>query len=85
MTIDVPFELRQVISGRDMLCVCFVYALCMLCVDFIVFSGWYLSMKPEDTYLQKLNNIEELPRMWDAKERFGTVNEKTFGVLLVSK
>jgi len=46
------------------------------------FDGWYLSMEPGDSFLRRLQPVEALPRLWDPRERFGTKNERTLGILL---
>ncbi|XP_070532621.1 uncharacterized protein [Ptychodera flava] len=48
------------------------------------FDGWWLSMKPEDNYLKKLQNLDDIGRLWDKKERFGEFNKNTIGLLLFS-
>ncbi|KAI8512023.1 hypothetical protein Bbelb_111230 [Branchiostoma belcheri] len=51
------------------------------------FDGWYLSMKKEDTFQERLT-VEEgqmVRRMFhpeNRKERFDTRNDKTLGILL---
>ncbi|XP_060069581.1 uncharacterized protein LOC132549645 isoform X2 [Ylistrum balloti] len=46
------------------------------------FDGWWLSMKPGDSFLQKLQPLEDLPKKLAKSERFGDHNEKTLGFLL---
>ncbi|XP_038076732.1 uncharacterized protein LOC119744725 isoform X2 [Patiria miniata] len=46
------------------------------------YDGWYLSMKPDDSLLQRLQPFEQLSKLWDPKERFSPKNEKTIGILL---
>ena len=41
-------------------------------------------MNPKDSFLTKLQPLEDLPRLYEKKERFGTYNEKTLGFLLVN-
>ena len=41
-------------------------------------------MKMEDSFLNKLQPLENFPKLFEKKERFGTYNEKTLGFLLVS-
>ncbi|CAG5125631.1 unnamed protein product, partial [Candidula unifasciata] len=48
------------------------------------FDGWWLSMKPEDNFLEKLQPLEDIPRLLERTERFGTYNEKTLGMQLYS-
>lgn len=48
------------------------------------FDGWYLSLKLEDSFLRRLQPLENLAKLWDKKERFGTFNEKTLGMMLYS-
>ena len=47
-------------------------------------SGWWLSMAMKDSFLNKLQSLENFPRLFEKKERFGTYNEKTLGFLLVN-
>ncbi|XP_050394210.1 uncharacterized protein YqhO-like, partial [Patella vulgata] len=46
------------------------------------FDGWYLSMAREDGFIQKLQPLSEIPRLYDKSERFGKYNPKTLGFLL---
>ncbi|XP_076470074.1 uncharacterized protein LOC143300350 [Babylonia areolata] len=46
------------------------------------FDGWWLSMKPEDSFLKRLQPLDHLPRLLDRNERFGSFNEETLGFLL---
>lgn len=46
------------------------------------FDGWWLSMKSEDSFLEKLQPLEDIPRLLDRTERFGTFNQKTLGLQL---
>ncbi|KAK6167413.1 hypothetical protein SNE40_021447 [Patella caerulea] len=46
------------------------------------FDGWYLSMEPGNSFIEKLQPLSELPRLYDKTERFGTFNPKTLGFLL---
>ncbi|XP_050389665.2 uncharacterized protein LOC126808761 [Patella vulgata] len=46
------------------------------------FDGWYLSMEPGNSFIEKLQPLSELPRLYDKTERFGTFNSKTLGFLL---
>ncbi|XP_069111424.1 uncharacterized protein [Argopecten irradians] len=46
------------------------------------FDGWWLSMKPGDSFLQRLQPLEDLPQKLAKSERFGQQNEKTLGFLL---
>eukprot|EP00057_Strongylocentrotus_purpuratus_P005163 XP_003730347.1 PREDICTED: uncharacterized protein LOC100890697 [Strongylocentrotus purpuratus] len=48
------------------------------------FDGWWLSMKPGDSMLRRLQPLEDIGKLWDKKERFGTVNPKTIGLVLYS-
>ncbi|CAL1548192.1 unnamed protein product [Lymnaea stagnalis] len=48
------------------------------------FDGWWLSMEPEDNFLEKLQPLEDIPRLLERTERFGTYNEKTLGFQLYS-
>ncbi|XP_005094079.1 uncharacterized protein LOC101851335 [Aplysia californica] len=46
------------------------------------FDGWWLSTEPEDSFLEKLQPLEDIPRLLERTERFGTYNEKTLGLQL---
>ncbi|XP_022101336.1 uncharacterized protein LOC110984974 isoform X2 [Acanthaster planci] len=46
------------------------------------YDGWFLSMEKGDSFLRRFKSIEELPKLWEPKERFGERNDKTFGILL---
>lgn len=48
-------------------------------------SGWWLSMKPEDSFLKRMQPLTDVGRLMMKKERFGTFNEKTFGLIIVSQ
>ncbi|XP_022095676.1 uncharacterized protein LOC110981937 isoform X1 [Acanthaster planci] len=48
------------------------------------FDGWYLSMRPEDTFLKRVQPLRDIRKLWDRKERFGHKNERTLGLLLYS-
>ncbi|GAB1601046.1 uncharacterized protein LOC115216501, partial [Argonauta hians] len=48
------------------------------------FDGWWLSMAPEDTFLNRLRPLDKMLRFFDKSVRFGTFNEKTIGFLLFS-
>lgn len=41
-------------------------------------------MKAEDSFLRKLQPLNDLPRLFDKSERFGVWNDKTIGLMLVS-
>ena len=40
-------------------------------------------MKPEDSFLKRLQPLDNLPRLLNKSERFGTFNDTTLGFLLV--
>ncbi|XP_052797030.1 uncharacterized protein LOC128229234 isoform X2 [Mya arenaria] len=46
------------------------------------YDGWWLSMKMEDSFLNRLQPLENFPKLFEKKERFGTYNEHTLGFLL---
>ncbi|XP_038076985.1 uncharacterized protein LOC119744872 isoform X1 [Patiria miniata] len=47
------------------------------------YDGWFLSMKNEDSFIQRLGlHVDELSKLWDPNKRFYPKNEKTLGVLL---
>ncbi|XP_063964623.1 uncharacterized protein LOC129275250 isoform X1 [Lytechinus pictus] len=48
------------------------------------YDGWWLSMKPQDSMLRRLQPLEDIGKLWDKKERFGTINPKTIGLYLYS-
>ncbi|XP_011662849.2 uncharacterized protein LOC593724 isoform X2 [Strongylocentrotus purpuratus] len=48
------------------------------------FDGWWLSMKPEDSFLKRMQPLTDVGRLMMKKERFGTFNEKTFGLIIFS-
>ncbi|XP_072031443.1 uncharacterized protein [Amphiura filiformis] len=50
------------------------------------YDGWYLSMKPEDSFLQRFASVslKDVTSVWDRKRRFGEKNDKTLGFLLYS-
>lgn len=41
-------------------------------------------MKPDDSFLKRLTAINDLPNLVDQSNRFGMINTKTFGFLVVS-
>lgn len=46
------------------------------------FDGWWLSMKPENSFLKRLQPLDNLPQLLAKSERFGHYNGKTLGFLL---
>ena len=40
-------------------------------------------MEPENNFLEKLQPLEDIPRLLERTERFGQYNEKTLGMQLV--
>ncbi|XP_038044381.1 uncharacterized protein LOC119719130 [Patiria miniata] len=48
------------------------------------FDGWWLSMKPEDGFLQQLQPLENAAILMQKNARFAPVNDKTIGLLLFS-
>ncbi|XP_071966234.1 uncharacterized protein [Antedon mediterranea] len=46
------------------------------------FDGWWLSLNEQDSFLRRLQPLEDIGRLWDKKERFGTPTNKTIGLLL---
>ncbi|XP_041459640.1 uncharacterized protein LOC121411159 isoform X2 [Lytechinus variegatus] len=48
------------------------------------FDGWWLSMKPEDTFLKRMQPLTDVGKLMMKKERFGTFNEKTIGLIIFS-
>ena len=53
-------------------------------ICYILPTGWWLSMKKEDSFLNRLQPLEDFPLLYENKERFGKHNDKTLGFLLVS-
>ncbi|XP_077979053.1 uncharacterized protein LOC144434474 [Glandiceps talaboti] len=50
------------------------------------FDGWWLSLKPEDSFLLKLQPLDTIYRLYDNKVRFGEdLNTKTLGSTLISQ
>ncbi|NCG21315.1 MAG: hypothetical protein GWP91_20085 [Rhodobacterales bacterium] len=43
------------------------------------FDGWWLSLKPEDTYLKRIRPLKDVARFMHAAERFHPVNHQTLG------
>ncbi|XP_041478262.1 uncharacterized protein LOC121426149 isoform X1 [Lytechinus variegatus] len=48
------------------------------------FDGWWLSMKPEDSLLKRMQPLEDAAKLLTKKERFGLFNDKTFGMIIYS-
>lgn len=46
------------------------------------YDGWWLSMSMKDSFLNKLQPLENFPKLFEKKERFGSYNDKTLGFLL---
>lgn len=46
------------------------------------YDGWWLSMKMKDSFLNRLQPLEDFPKLFEKKERFGTYNDRTLGFLL---
>ncbi|XP_067650146.1 uncharacterized protein [Haliotis asinina] len=46
------------------------------------YDGWWLSMKNTDSFIQRLQPLSALTRLFDRSERFGEFNNKTLGFLL---
>ncbi|PVD30055.1 hypothetical protein C0Q70_09316 [Pomacea canaliculata] len=46
------------------------------------FDGWWLSMDPADSFLKRLQPLDNIHRLLDRTERFGTKNDRTLGMLL---
>ena len=42
-------------------------------------------MKQEDRFLDRFCDLAKVCEKWTSAERFGTANEKTLGVMLVTK
>lgn len=47
-------------------------------------TGWWLSLKPDDSFLAKLHPFSEIGKALDVDNRFGGYNERTLGFLVVS-
>lgn len=52
--------------------------------DWLFFLGWWLSMDPKDTFFKRLQPLEDFAKLFEKSERFGTWNNKTLGIVLVS-
>ncbi|XP_070210981.1 uncharacterized protein [Littorina saxatilis] len=48
------------------------------------FDGWYLSMKPEDSFMRRLQPLRDIPLIMERNNRFGDYNDNTLGMLLYS-
>jgi len=48
------------------------------------FDGWWLSMKTEDCFLNRLQPLSDCDKLMSKHERFGKINEKTIGCLVYS-
>lgn len=48
-----------------------------------LFVGWWLSMKNEDCFLNRIQPLGDWTRLMQKDERFGGKNEKTLGFLVV--
>ncbi|XP_054767411.2 uncharacterized protein LOC129274662 [Lytechinus pictus] len=48
------------------------------------FDGWWLSMKPEDSLLKRMQPLEDAAKLLTKKERFGMFNNKTLGMIIYS-
>ncbi|ESO84594.1 hypothetical protein LOTGIDRAFT_236237 [Lottia gigantea] len=48
------------------------------------FDGWYLSLKPDDSFLTKFTPLSNLTNLYDPAVRFGGFNEKTLGFQVYS-
>ena len=42
-------------------------------------------MDPKDTFFKRLQPLEDFAKLFEKSERFGTWNDKTLGIVLVSK
>ncbi|XP_041459568.1 uncharacterized protein LOC121411107 isoform X2 [Lytechinus variegatus] len=49
------------------------------------YDGWWLSMKPEDTFLKRMQPLTDVGKLMMKKERFGTFNEKTIGLIITDE
>ena len=41
-------------------------------------------MHQNDSFYKRLQHLEDFPKLYEKSERFGTWNEKTLGMILVS-
>ncbi|XP_078574222.1 uncharacterized protein LOC144860736 isoform X1 [Branchiostoma floridae x Branchiostoma japonicum] len=48
------------------------------------FDGWWLCMESDSAFINKLHDLEDVQTLMQKSERFGTYNERTFGILLYS-
>lgn len=64
---------------------CRTFTTCMHIIYLLyLFSGWWLSMDPKDTFFKKLQPLEDFAKLFEKSERFGSWNQKTLGIVLVS-
>ncbi|XP_011672450.2 uncharacterized protein LOC100893728 [Strongylocentrotus purpuratus] len=49
------------------------------------FDGWWLSMKLEDSFFNKIRHLQDGAKLLTKKQRFGGSNKKTFGMIIYSE
>lgn len=57
-------------------------------IVFHVFTGWWLSMDSSDSFLEKLQPLDDIPKLLDRRRRFDRAHKdtsKTLGFLLVMR
>lgn len=63
------------------------------CADYVAtdlraFTGWWLSMDSGDSFLEKLQPLDDIPKLLDRRRRFNRTHKdtsKTLGFLLVKR
>jgi len=48
------------------------------------FDGWWLSMESKDTFFKKLQPLDDYANLFSKKQRFGSWNDHTLGIMLYS-
>eukprot|EP00057_Strongylocentrotus_purpuratus_P011294 XP_011665768.1 PREDICTED: uncharacterized protein LOC100890855 [Strongylocentrotus purpuratus] len=48
------------------------------------FDGWWLSLKPEDSFFKRMRPLQDGAKLLTKKQRFGGFNDKTFGMIIYS-
>ncbi|XP_069121516.1 uncharacterized protein YqhO-like [Argopecten irradians] len=49
------------------------------------FDGWWLSMKPEDAFIRRMKDLDQLPITLSNENRFGRRSDKTLGIQVYSE
>ncbi|XP_077864026.1 uncharacterized protein LOC144349247 [Saccoglossus kowalevskii] len=82
MSMSIPgfYEAVQYKNGENV--DIYVDSLVLLNYPLHCFDGWWLSTKPEDSFLIKLQPLNQMSKLWSS--RFGEFNNKTLGVIVQS-